>query len=89
MQAPALAEKARDKIIEVKALSAGYGGNLVFDRISFDIQRGEIFVILGGSGCGKSTMLKHIIGLYKPMAGEILIEGKEMVKAEGRERLDL
>ncbi|MFA6600023.1 MAG: ATP-binding cassette domain-containing protein [Candidatus Omnitrophota bacterium] len=89
MQAPALAEKARDKIIEVKALSAGYGGNLVFDRISFDIQRGEIFVILGGSGCGKSTMLKHIIGLYKPMAGEILIEGKDMVKAEGRERLDL
>ncbi len=82
-------QASEEKIIEVRNLSAGYGGQLVFDRISYDVKKGEVFVILGGSGCGKSTMLKHIIGLYKPLSGEILIEGTDMVKAEGKERLDL
>ena len=50
--------------------------------ISFTVERGEIFVIMGPSGSGKSVMLKHIIGLEKPDAGEILIEG-ESIHAEG------
>jgi phospholipid/cholesterol/gamma-HCH transport system ATP-binding protein len=78
-----------EKIIEVKNLTSGYGGGLTFDDISFDVKRGEVFVILGGSGCGKSTMLKHLIGLYKPYSGEILIEGQDVVKAEGSKRLEI
>ncbi|MFM8885408.1 MAG: ATP-binding cassette domain-containing protein, partial [Chthoniobacterales bacterium] len=41
--------------------------------ISFEVRRGEIFMILGGSGSGKSTLLKNMIGLYPAMAGEVLI----------------
>lgn len=77
------------KIIEVRELTAGYGGGLTFDHISFEIKEGEVFVILGGSGCGKSTLLKHLIGLYRPYSGQILIEGHDVVKAEGDERLEI
>jgi phospholipid/cholesterol/gamma-HCH transport system ATP-binding protein len=84
----ALAQTEKN-IIEVKNLTSGYGGGLTFDDISFDIKQGEVFVILGGSGCGKSTMLKHLIGLYKPYSGQILIEGQDVVKAEGNQRLEI
>ena len=75
-------ETEKEKIIEVKGLTAGYGGESVIDNISFDVKKGEVFVILGESGCGKSTLFKHMIGLYKPTAGEILFEGSDMVKAD-------
>lgn len=82
-------ETEKEKIIEVKGLTAGYGGDPVIDHISFDVKKGEVFVILGESGCGKSTLFKQMIGLYKPTAGEILFEGSDMVKAEGKDRLEL
>ncbi|MDD5217305.1 MAG: ATP-binding cassette domain-containing protein [Candidatus Omnitrophica bacterium] len=78
-----------EKIIVVNNLSAGYDENLIFERISFAVKSGEVFIILGGSGCGKSTLLKHMIGLFKPLAGEILIEGRDIVQAEGRAKLDI
>ncbi len=84
-----MATMKTEKIIEVKGLAAGYGGSLTFDHISFDIKKGEVFVILGGSGCGKSTLLKHLIGLYKPYSGEILIDQRDVVKADGRQRLEI
>lgn len=73
-------------IIEVRNLTAGYGGIAILENLTFDVHKGEIFVILGGSGCGKSTLLKHLIGLQPPLEGDILIEGKSLPKAEGRER---
>lgn len=76
-------------IIEVHGFTAAYGGKPVIDDISFVVNRGEVFVILGGSGCGKSTLLKHMIGLYKPAAGKILIEGDDIVTAEGNDRLKI
>jgi phospholipid/cholesterol/gamma-HCH transport system ATP-binding protein len=62
-------------VIIVDQLTARFGANTIFDRVSFEVKRGEILVILGGSGCGKSTLLKHLIGLYRPAAGQILING--------------
>ena len=76
-------------IVEVKNLTVGYDGSVVLKDLTFDIRQGEIFVILGGSGCGKSTLLKHLIGLYPPMSGEVKIEGRELVSAEGEERQDI
>jgi phospholipid/cholesterol/gamma-HCH transport system ATP-binding protein len=76
---------AGDAIIRVENLTARYGEKLVFDDVSFEVVRGEVFVILGGSGCGKSTMLKHLIGLYKPYAGRIWIEDDDIAAAEGAE----
>ena len=72
-----------EPIIRVEDLTAKYGDRTVFDRVSFDVRRGEVFVILGGSGCGKSTMLKHMIGLYRPFAGHIWIEGEDVSVAQG------
>ncbi len=73
-------------IIKVRNLKAGYGDNVVLEDLNFDVERGEVFVILGGSGCGKSTVLKHMIGLNPPLGGQVLIDGDDIVAAEGKER---
>jgi phospholipid/cholesterol/gamma-HCH transport system ATP-binding protein len=75
-----------DQIITIDKMTARYGDALVLDELSFSVNRGEIFVILGGSGCGKSTLLKHMIGLYKPCSGNIRIGEASVVSAEGVER---
>lgn len=74
-----------DAIIEVKDLTAGYEDNVILQGVSFTVQRSEIVVILGGSGCGKSTLLKHMIGLCHPPKGDVLINDKSIVNAEGEE----
>ena len=79
----------RAPIIAVRHFTAGYDGQVLLRDLSFHIYPGEVFVILGGSGCGKSTLLKHMIGLYRPLAGSIHIEGKDIVTAEGQQRLDI
>jgi len=78
-----------DIMIEVKNLQAGYGGQIILQDINFQVRYGEVFVIIGRSGSGKSTLLKQLIGLYQPMAGEVWIEGKNLVTAAGRERQEL
>ena len=72
--------------IEVRDLSIGYGDRIVLQGLNFRIEHGQIVTILGGSGCGKSTLLKHIIGLYAPLKGDIFINGRSIVHAEGEER---
>jgi phospholipid/cholesterol/gamma-HCH transport system ATP-binding protein len=73
-------------IIEVRGLTAAYGDEVILRDISFTVKRGEVFVILGGSGSGKSTLLKHLIGLSRLAAGEVLIDGGDLAKADGAER---
>lgn len=75
-----------ENLIEVKDLTAGYGETVILEGLNFAVAKGEVFVILGGSGCGKSTVLKHLIGLNPPLAGTIMIEGEDFTKAEGDER---
>ncbi|HTS22672.1 MAG TPA: ATP-binding cassette domain-containing protein [Casimicrobiaceae bacterium] len=75
-----------EPIVRVEGLVAGYDGNILLQNVSFTVNRGEVFVILGGSGCGKSTLLKHMIGLYQPIAGKVLIDGDDIVTAEGAAR---
>ncbi|MEN8126209.1 MAG: ATP-binding cassette domain-containing protein, partial [Planctomycetota bacterium] len=59
-----------ETIIQVKNLSGGYGETVILEDITFDVYKGEVFIILGGSGCGKSTMLKFMIGLERPFSGQ-------------------
>jgi phospholipid/cholesterol/gamma-HCH transport system ATP-binding protein len=75
-----------EPIIRVDGLTAGYDGRVILQSVSFEVNRGEVFVILGGSGCGKSTLLKHMIGLYDVQAGHVYIEGQDIVAAEGEAR---
>jgi phospholipid/cholesterol/gamma-HCH transport system ATP-binding protein len=77
----------RETIIQVKDFTAAYDGQVVLDRLNFEVYAGEVFAILGGSGSGKSTLLKHMIGLYKPAAGRILIDGEDIAAAQGEARL--
>ena len=65
--------------VEVEGVSVGYGRRNVLHDVSFRVRRGEIVALLGGSGCGKSTILKAVIGLLPVQSGEILIEGESMV----------
>jgi phospholipid/cholesterol/gamma-HCH transport system ATP-binding protein len=81
-----MSAEAPNVIVRVEGLVAGYDGNVLLQDVSFTVNRGEVFVILGGSGSGKSTLLKHMIGLYPPMAGKVIIDGDDIVSAEGVER---
>jgi len=64
--------------IELEHLRLGYGDTVVLDDISAVLPAGKISVILGASGGGKSTLLRHIIGLSRPMDGKILLGGKDI-----------
>ncbi len=64
--------------VQVRGLRKSYEGMPVLKGIDFEVQHGEIFVIMGPSGSGKSVLLKHIIGLETPDEGEILIEGESI-----------
>src|SRR5215510_1061069 len=86
--APAVARRA-SPAISVRHLRMGYGARILLDDASFDVARGEITVILGGSGSGKSSLMKSIIGLYQPMAGDILINGRSLITAGAAERARL
>lgn len=76
---------AKEVIIKVKNLIAGYGEDIILHDISFDVYEGEIFVILGGSGCGKSTLLKQLIGLIRPMGGQVIIDGGDISNCDDEE----
>jgi phospholipid/cholesterol/gamma-HCH transport system ATP-binding protein len=82
-------EEKHEAIIRVENFTAAYNGQIVLDRLNFDVYTGEVFAILGGSGSGKSTLLKHMIGLYKPAGGRIFIDGQDIAVAEGEERLKI
>jgi phospholipid/cholesterol/gamma-HCH transport system ATP-binding protein len=69
-------------IIEVKGLSIGWGDIVVQKDLSFVVQRGEVFGILGGSGSGKSTLLRFLVGLEKPLQGEIDVAGQGLPDLE-------
>ena len=72
--------------IDVQNLTVGYGSNVLMQNLNFSVNYGEIFVILGGSGCGKSSLLKNLFGLYQPLSGDVLIEGRNITTAVGPER---
>jgi phospholipid/cholesterol/gamma-HCH transport system ATP-binding protein len=75
-------------IITVRGLSIGFGNEALLERLDFDVARGDVFAILGGSGTGKSTLMRHLVGLDRPMAGEVLVDG-ERPTLEGRPRVGL
>ena len=66
-------------MIEIQGLSKKFNhNNLVLDELSLNVETGQTCVIIGRSGCGKSVLLKHIVGLLKPDGGRVLVNGKEV-----------
>lgn len=66
------------KVIEVKKLDVGYNGQPVLRQLDFTVNEGEIAVILGQSGCGKTTILKTLIGLIPPLNGQVSFFGEKI-----------
>jgi phospholipid/cholesterol/gamma-HCH transport system ATP-binding protein len=76
-------------MIEIKDLYKKFGSNEVLKGVNLTIHDGETMVIIGRSGCGKSVLLKHIIGLLEPDRGEIFIEDKDIVNMTEKEIYEL
>ena len=70
-------------LIRVQGLSIGWDQHVLIGEATFDVARGDVFVILGESGCGKSTLLRSLIGLDPPLGGSIHIEGIGSPRLEG------
>jgi phospholipid/cholesterol/gamma-HCH transport system ATP-binding protein len=76
----------REAHITVRDLTLSYGSFLVMRDASFEVRRGDVFVIMGGSGSGKSTLLNSLIGLLEPERGEVLYGGRSLTRADPAER---
>ena len=75
-----------ENIIELEHVTAGYPDAEILRDVTFSVGKGEIFILLGGSGCGKSTIMKHMIGLNPVLSGRLSLCGMEWT-AETRETL--
>ena len=79
----------KEVIIKVEGLKKSFDGRQVLNDINLEIYRGETFVIMGGSGCGKSTVLRHLIGSLEPDEGSVSILGKDISTLRSSELEDL
>jgi phospholipid/cholesterol/gamma-HCH transport system ATP-binding protein len=71
-------------MIKINNLHKSFAGVGVIRGITLEIKKGEILALIGGSGQGKSVLLKHMAGLIKPDQGQVLVDGKEIAKLRGR-----
>ncbi|MFA6142201.1 MAG: ABC transporter ATP-binding protein [Candidatus Omnitrophota bacterium] len=72
-------------MIEIINLCKSFNGHAVLDNLNLNINTGETTVIIGRSGCGKSVLLKHIIGILRPDSGQVIVDGKDVTKMEEKE----
>lgn len=70
------------KLIEIRDMVARYGDQIILEDVTMDVYKNEILAIVGGSGCGKTTLLRHMVGLRPPDAGQIIIDGTDIAGAE-------
>lgn len=75
--------------IKVENLTMAYGERVVMRGLNFSIQRGDIFIIMGGSGCGKSTLMRHLLGLEEPAQGEIFYGDRNFTASDREERNEI
>ena len=72
--------------VQIDNVDFSYGKRVILQGISLNVPKGKVVAIMGGSGCGKSTFLRHLIGLHQPTSGDIYFEGKNIAKMN---RLDM
>src|SRR3989338_304486 len=75
----------KEVVIKAEPVVKRFGERAILNGVSLEVYRGETFVIMGGSGCGKSTFLRHIIGALKPDSGKIYLLGKDLVEVSDDE----
>jgi phospholipid/cholesterol/gamma-HCH transport system ATP-binding protein len=86
---PVASGGAAEPRLTVRDLTMAFGSFVLMRELNFTVNRGDVFIIMGGSGCGKSTLLRHLIGLIEPAKGEIFYGTESFTAAppEVRERL--
>jgi len=75
-----------EKKIVVENLTMAYGSYVIQHDLNFTINKGDIFIIMGGSGCGKSTLLRNMVGLVRPAKGEVKYDGVSFWEVEPEEQ---
>ena len=80
---------AGDVVIRVRGLTNSFGDQTVHDNLDLDVKRGEILGVVGGSGTGKSVLMRSIIGLQDPQSGEVEVFGEPMIEREDTEARDV
>ena len=76
-----VAGEMREAVVEVRGLSTRFGDHVVHDGLDLDVYRGEVLGVVGGSGTGKSVLLREIAGLMRPSAGTIRVFGTDVLDA--------
>lgn len=76
------ASKKANNVIEVRGLGNRFGAQVVHEHLDLDVPRGEVLAVIGGSGAGKSVLLRSIIGLQQPFTGEVRVFGTDLRHAE-------
>ncbi|HJY08910.1 MAG TPA: ATP-binding cassette domain-containing protein, partial [Bryobacteraceae bacterium] len=76
----------RDVIIEVRDLTNRFGKQTVHEKLNLDVYRGEILGVIGGSGSGKSVLLRTIVGLQTPVSGSVCVLGENVLKLTRKRR---
>lgn len=84
-----MADHNADIVIRVRELVNQFGTQLIHDRVDLDVRRGEVMGIVGGSGAGKSVMLRTIVGLNLPASGSIEVLGRDVLHISAEERREL
>lgn len=72
-------------MIEIQGLTRSFNGHKVLDSLNLKIDKGQTTVIIGRSGCGKSVLLKHIIGILKPDKGKVVIDGRDITRLKDKD----
>ena len=77
-----------ENILEIKNIKKSFGNKFVHQGVSFDLKKGEVLSLIGGSGCGKSVLLRSIIGLETPDSGSIKFHGTELLNRNETQWVD-
>jgi len=75
--------------LQVRDLTVAFGTRVIQRELCFSIRQGSIFAIMGGSGCGKSTVLKAMVGLLRPASGTVAVDGEDYWAADGARRSEI
>jgi len=78
-----MSDSAGETVIQVRGLVNAFGGTVIHDRVDLDVKRGEVMAVVGGSGAGKSVLMRSIVGLNKPEAGSVRVFGEETRGLDG------
>ena len=76
-------------VVQVRGLRTRFGTQVVHDGLELDVYQGEVLGVVGGSGAGKSVLLRHILGLLRPEFGKIEVLGHDVWRLSARERYQL